>query len=139
MTEYSPVLVHTTEVLGLAADVNVSAVSVTQKASNDSSHLVIELDEQQRSVDSTDRSWQFAVFPDSLLPLILRVLSMCVDRDNIILARFSRADKLDYSSGAKQMHRVSSTYTYIQLQVLIHVLMCYVRTYVQWYNLTLIQ
>lgn len=34
------------------------------------------VDEQQSSIDSTERAWQFAVFPDSLLPLVLQVLSL---------------------------------------------------------------
>lgn len=73
-TRLSPTLIHTADILQKSESSFLSGVSVAQKASSDSSKLVMVVDEQQSSIDSTERAWQFAVFPDSLLPLVLQVL-----------------------------------------------------------------
>ena len=75
-THLSPTLIHTVDILRRSKEIFLSGVSVAQKASSDSSKLVMVVDEHQSSIDSTDRAWQFAVFPDSLLPLVLQVLSL---------------------------------------------------------------
>ena len=82
-TSLSPTLIHTTDILQRSGRAFLSGVSVAQKATSDSSKLVMVVDEQQSSIDSTERAWQFAVFPNSLLPLVLQVLCLAsgVDED----------------------------------------------------------
>ena len=55
---------------------------MSQKASTDSSRLVLSVNEEQQQVDSADRAWQLALFPDSLLPLALHILSAGANRDS---------------------------------------------------------
>jgi hypothetical protein len=111
VTEFSPVLIHSKDILALVSDESVSSISVPQKASTDSSRLVFQVDEQQQMVDSADRAWQFALFPDSLLPLVLRVLSIAVSY-NVTGAQCNSADSLSNSATRQSRPRseVMSTF-----------------------------
>lgn len=105
-TSLSPTLIHTEDILQRSERTFLSGISVAQKATSDSSKLVMVVDEHQSSIDSTDRAWQFAVFPDSLLPLVLQVLSLAsgVEEEGSMLSQkldlreesVSRTRKLDH-------------------------------------------
>lgn len=105
-TSLSPTLIHTEDILQRSERTFLSGISVAQKATSDSSKLVMVVDEHQSSIDSTERAWQFAVFPDSLLPLVLQVLSLAsgVEEEGSMLSQkldlreesVSRTRKLDH-------------------------------------------
>lgn len=106
-TSLSPTLIHTEDILQRSERTFLSGISVAQKATSDSSKLVMVVDEHQSSIDSTERAWQFAVFPDSLLPLVLQVLSLAsgVEEEGSMLSQkldlreesVSRTRKLDHT------------------------------------------
>ena len=108
-TSLSPTLIHTEDILQRSERTFLSGISIPQKATSDSSKLVMVVDEHQSSIDSTERAWQFAVFPDSLLPLVLQVLSLAsgVEEERSMLSQRLDQREESISTARKLDHMVS--------------------------------